>query len=156
MHAEDAPNGIVATEERRLVVTEEDLRLLQDLIVDVKRREPRGNAYLDSLEHELSSAEILQPTTVPSDVVTMNSTVHLKDIDTEEEMVLTLVTPEEADIEQSKISVLAPIGTAVLGYRRGDQISWPVPDGVRRLLVVDILYQPEAHGAGMPGSPDER
>jgi regulator of nucleoside diphosphate kinase len=76
----------------------------------------------------------------------MNSRVGLVDLDTEEEMVYTLVFPHEADITQSKISVLAPIGTAILGYRVGDTLTWQVPDGMRRLRVKQILYQPEAAG----------
>jgi len=76
----------------------------------------------------------------------MNSRVHLVDLDTQEEMVYTLVFPQDAEISQSKISVLAPIGTAMLGYRVGDTFTWQVPDGVRRLQVKKVLYQPEASG----------
>ena len=68
------------------------------------------------------------------------------DQDTHEEMVYTLVFPQAADVTQSKISVLAPIGTAMLGYRSGDTFMWQVPDGVRRLQVKQVLYQPEASG----------
>lgn len=76
----------------------------------------------------------------------MNSTVHLVDLDTQEEMVYTLVFPDQADLALEKISVLAPIGTAMLGYGVGDTFAWQVPDGVRRLLIKDVLYQPEAAG----------
>jgi regulator of nucleoside diphosphate kinase len=72
--------------------------------------------------------------------------VRLIDLDTQEEMVYTLVFPPKADIAHNKISVLAPIGTAMLGYRVGDTFNWPVPDGVRRLQVAQVLYQPEAAG----------
>ena len=61
-------------------------------------------------------------------------------------MVCTLMFPNEADITQSKISVLAPIGTAMLGYRVGDTFMWKVPDGIRRLEIKGVLYQPEASG----------
>ncbi len=76
----------------------------------------------------------------------MNSTVCLEDLETGEEMTYTLVFPNEADIDQNKISVLAPIGTAMLGYRVGDTVEWPVPSGISRLQVKQILYQPEANG----------
>jgi regulator of nucleoside diphosphate kinase len=72
--------------------------------------------------------------------------VSLIDLDSAEEMVLTLVFPRDADLNQDKISVLAPIGTAVLGYHVGDTIEWEVPDGTRRLEVRKIIYQPEASG----------
>jgi regulator of nucleoside diphosphate kinase len=56
------------------------------------------------------------------------------------------VFPTEADFAEGKISVLAPIGTAILGYKQGDTIEWSVPSGLRRLKVEEILYQPEAAG----------
>jgi regulator of nucleoside diphosphate kinase len=76
----------------------------------------------------------------------MNSRVLLLDMDSHEEMEYTLVFPQDADPAQGKISVLAPIGTAMLGYREGDVFSWQVPDGMRRLKVQKILFQPEASG----------
>ena len=133
-------------EERSIYITEHDLKRLRELIAEAKQVEHRGNEYLDSLDAELARGKVVAPTEVPSDVVTMNSRVRLVDLDTHEEMVYTLVFPQEADITQSKISVLAPIGTAMLGYRVGDTFSWRVPDGVRRLQVKEVLYQPEAAG----------
>ncbi len=133
-------------EERTIYITEFDMKRLRELIAEAKRLDRRGNEYLESLEAELSRGKVVAPKDVPPDVVTMNSRVGLVDLDTEEEMVYTLVFPHEADITQSKISVLAPIGTAILGYRVGDTLTWQVPDGMRRLRVKQILYQPEAAG----------
>ena len=133
-------------EERTIYITEYDLKRLRELIEEAKRVDRRGNEYLDSLDVELSRGKVVASTEVPPDVVTMNSKVHLVDQDTHEEMVYTLVFPQEADITQSKISVLAPIGTAMLGYRVGDTFAWQVPDGVRRLQIKQVLYQPEASG----------
>jgi regulator of nucleoside diphosphate kinase len=132
-------------EDRTIYITEFDLKRLHELIVDARRLD-RHNPYLESLEAELSRGKVVAPTEVPPDVVTMNSQVRLIDLDTQEEMVYTLVFPPEADIAHNKISVLAPIGTAMLGYRVGDTFNWPVPDGVRRLQVAQVLYQPEAAG----------
>ena len=133
-------------EERIIYITEYDLKRLRELIKEAKRVDRRGNEYLESLDAELSGGKVVAPTGVPPDVVTMNSQVRLIDLDTHEEMVYTLVFPQEADITQSKISVLAPIGTAMLGYRVGGTFTWKVPDGVRRLQVKEVLYQPEASG----------
>lgn len=133
-------------EERTIYITEYDLKRLRELIMEAKRIDRRGNEYLDSLEAELSRGKVVASTEVPQDVVTMNSRVHLVDLDTQEEMVYTLVFPQDAELSQSKISVLAPIGTAMLGYRVGDTFTWQVPDGVRRLQVKEVLYQPEASG----------
>ena len=86
------------------------------------------------------------PSDVPPDVITMRSKVRLKDLGTGEEMVYSLVFPTEAKFDEGRISVLTPVGTAMLGYRRGDTIEWEVPPGVRRLKVEEVLYQPESKG----------
>ena len=132
-------------EERTIYITEYDMKRLRELIIEAKRLD-RHNEYLESLEGELSRGTVVAPTEIPPDVVTMNSRVDLVDLDTGEEMVCTLVFPNEADVAQSKISVLAPIGTAMLGYRVGDTFEWKVPDGIRRLQIKSVLYQPEAAG----------
>ena len=131
---------------RTIYISEFDMERLRTLIDDAKRLERYGNEYIENLEIELSRAQIVAPADVPADVITMNSTVCLKDLDTEEEMTVTLVFPRDADITQAKMSILAPIGTAMLGYRLGDTFTWEVPDGVRRLQIEKILYQPEASG----------
>ena len=129
-----------------IFITEFDASRLKKLLDEAKRLAPRGNEYLDSLEAELDRAQVVAPTQVPPDVITMNSRVRLVDLDSGEEMVATLVFPHDADIDENKISVLAPIGTGMLGYRVGDVFAWKVPDGVRQLQVSEILYQPEAAG----------
>jgi regulator of nucleoside diphosphate kinase len=131
---------------RTIIITEFDMERLRTLIDDAKRLDRYGNKYVENLEIELSRGQLLAATDVPADVITMNSKVCLKDLDTNEEMSVTLVFPHDADITQSKISVLAPIGTAMLGYRSGEIFTWKVPDGVRRLQVEKIVYQPEASG----------
>jgi regulator of nucleoside diphosphate kinase len=77
----------------------------------------------------------------------MNSEVRLKDLDSGDVTVYRLVFPSQTRTENS-ISVLAPVGTAMLGYRVGDVIEWRVPKGVRRLKVLEVIYQPEAAGVG--------
>jgi regulator of nucleoside diphosphate kinase len=89
---------------------------------------------------------IVTPQEIPPTVVTMNSTIELVDMDTKETETYTLVFPDDADISKGKISILAPIGTAMLGYEIGDVFEWEVPAGKRRLRVERIIYQPEASG----------
>jgi regulator of nucleoside diphosphate kinase len=89
---------------------------------------------------------------VPPDVITMNSEVRLMDVDSGEVKVYKLVFPTQTRTENS-LSVLAPIGTAILGYRVGDVIEWRVPKGVRRLKVLEVLFQPEAAGVRSDGVP---
>jgi len=100
----------------------------------------------DELKKEIKKAIIVDPKEVPSDVITMNSRFRLKDLDSNEETVYTLVFPEEEDIYNNKISIYAPMGMALIGYRVGDIIEWPVPCGKLRIQVLEILYQPEASG----------
>lgn len=133
-------------EKRTIYVTEQDMKRLRALIDETRRLDRRGSEHLESLEAELSRGKLVAPADVLPDVVTIHSTVRLVDLDTSEELVYTLVFPNEADITQLRISILAPIGTAILGHRVGDAFTWKVPDGLRRLQVQEILYQPEAAG----------
>jgi Transcription elongation factor, GreA/GreB, C-term len=80
------------------------------------------------------------------DAVTMHSRVLVRDLNSGIESSYTPVFPQDADIAQSKISILVPIATVLLGYRGGDEIEWPTPGGRRRLKIVKVLYQPEAAG----------
>jgi regulator of nucleoside diphosphate kinase len=131
---------------REIFITEFDMRRLRALFDAEQGFIQRGRNDLKSLEAELDRARIVPPQEVPGDVITMNSTVRLVDLDNGEEMTYTLVFPNDADVEQDRISVLAPIGTAMLGYRVGDTFEWQVPEGMRRLRVKEILYQPESSG----------
>ncbi|HET6596567.1 MAG TPA: nucleoside diphosphate kinase regulator [Anaerolineales bacterium] len=132
--------------ERIIQITELDRKRLIDLILEAQSGEYRKSIYLDQVRGELERAQIVVPQDIPGDVITMNSTVALTDLDTGEEETYTLVYPENADTTQGKVSILAPIGTAMLGYRVGDVFEWEVPAGKRRLKVEKILYQPEASG----------
>ena len=132
--------------EKQIAITEQDRKRLIDLILDAQSGEYRGSVYLDQLRGELHRAQIVAPQDIPADTITMNSKVALLDLDTQEEEIYTLVYPENADSAEGKISVLAPIGTAMLGYRVGDVFEWEVPAGKRRLKVDRILYQPESAG----------
>jgi regulator of nucleoside diphosphate kinase len=131
---------------RDIYITTSDLTRLRELLqVGISFAE-RDRHSLESLQEELDRAHVVESTAVPHDVVTMNSRVRLKDLETNEEKVYTLVFPSEANLEQQKISILAPIGTAILGYRVGDTVEWRVPGGIRKLRLEEILYQPEAAG----------
>lgn len=129
-----------------IFVTTEDAAKLRKLIRDAYHSEYRGSDYLKKLAAEMEKASVVNSDQIPSDVITLNSTARLVDQETSEEMIYTLVFPEAADPSQGKISVLAPIGTAMLGYKTGDTFEWETPGGKRTLRVQEILYQPEASG----------
>lgn len=132
--------------QKTIHITELDRQRLIDLIVEAQSGEYRGSVYLEKLRGELNRAQIVPPQQIPGDVITMNSKVVLRDLDGGEDETYTLVYPEQSNAAEGKISVLAPIGTAMLGYRIGDVFEWEVPAGKRRLRIEKILYQPEASG----------
>jgi regulator of nucleoside diphosphate kinase len=129
-----------------IYVTEPEYNRLRALIETTRERQGVDWEYLSKLEAELDRAEIVDAKEIPADVITMRSKVRLKDLVSGEANIYSLVFPTEADFSEGRISILAPIGTAILGYKRGDTIEWPVPSGLRRLKVDKILYQPEAAG----------
>ena len=101
----------------------------------------------DDLRAELDRANILEPQEMPQDVVTMNSTVIFKLESVGTEFALTLVYPSDIDQGTGKISVLAPVGSALLGLREGDAISWAKPGGgFLKVHILKIVYQPERSG----------
>ena len=133
-------------ENRDIYITEFDLRRLKELLdVGIAFKE-RDREYLESLQNELDRAHVVDPKAIPHDVVTMNSQVRIEDMDTGDQNIYTLVFPADAGIADKKLSILAPIGTAMFGYRAGDIIDWPVPAGKRTVLIKEIIYQPEAAG----------
>lgn len=131
---------------RRIYITDFDMERLRKLIEGAGSRSPKDREYIESLSKELDEANVVPSDRIPSDVVTMNSSLRVTDLDTGKEMLLRLVFPSEADFDRGKVSILAPIGTALIGYRVGDVVEWQVPSGLRRLRIEEILYQPEAAG----------
>jgi regulator of nucleoside diphosphate kinase len=127
-----------------IVVTESDYVRLLSLVRTFMRLHQCDTERLDELESELNRATIVDLNEVPADVVTMNSRVRIKDLSSGRELTYQIVFPKDADISQNRISVLAPIGTALLGYRTGASVEWRVPSGIRRLRILDVEYQPEA------------
>jgi regulator of nucleoside diphosphate kinase len=126
-------------------VTTWDYRRLS-AVVDAYRL--RGcEPLVDLLAEELDRAELVEPAAVPRDVVTMHSSVKFIDDNTGEVRVVTLAYPGEEDSRQGKISVITPVGSALIGLRAGATMSWRTLDGrTKRLSVLEVRHQPEAHG----------
>src|SRR6476661_1114503 len=121
-----------------IYITELDYDRLSGLIERTREQNGVDRQYLNKLEAELERAEIVEPKDIPADVVTMRSKVRLKDLVNGDSNTYSLVFPTEADFAAGKISVLAPIGTAILGFRKGDTIEWQVPSGLRKLRVEEV------------------
>lgn len=127
---------------RTIFITEADFKRLLPIIEGMRN----SRDDLQALRAELETAQVVRPSELPPDVISMNSKARLRDMDTGEEMTFTLVFPGNASIEHDRISVAAPIGTAMLGQRVGNEFAWQVPAGSVRLRVEEVLYQPEAAG----------
>ncbi len=128
---------------REIYITERDMERLQALI-DIGGK--KDAAYLERLEEELDRAKVVDPRDIPDDVVTMNSSVMVKDLDTNEEKTFVLVFQSKANMTENAISILAPVGTALIGYKEGDVIDWEVPAGTKRIQIIKVIYQPERNG----------
>jgi regulator of nucleoside diphosphate kinase len=131
-------------EENDIIVTARDHAELSSVIAVAGKVSQRVKWELRLLENELKRARIVAPEEVPHDVITMNSRAELLHLESSERMEFTLVLPADANINDGKVSVLAPLGTAMLGYRVGDEFVWHVPHGLRRLKVIKLHFQPEA------------
>ena len=122
---------------RHIVFSAADHARLSDLI-GFGTFSPRERVELHALECNLASAEIVAPNDVPADVITMNTCAELRDLDNGNRIRFTVVFPDEADIAQGKISVLSPVGAAMLGFRVGDVFEWPALNGTWRLKVTHV------------------
>jgi regulator of nucleoside diphosphate kinase len=131
---------------RKIIITNADRQKLGSLVESTEILDVVQRRYIEDLSEELERATAVEPQDVPPDVITMNSTVRLRDVDSGETLEYTLVYPEDADVQKNRISVLAPVGTAIIGYRKGDTIEWAVPKGRIRLKVEEVLFQPEDAG----------
>jgi regulator of nucleoside diphosphate kinase len=129
-----------------MTITREDRRRLGTMLQSAQALGIERREYLYALEADLERARAADPFEVPPDLVTMNSTVELRDLESGEIETYTIVYPERADVASERISVLAPIGRAVLGSRVGDVVPVQVPSGWRRIRVEGVRYQPESAG----------
>ena len=123
---------------RFMIVTDADMDRLTRLVRALKYSLVRDPQQVELLDQTLESADLRPPSRVPRDVIRMNSRVRVLDFDTRRKGLYTLVFPEEANISRGYVSVLAPLGIALLGRRKGDVIEAKVPGGVRRLRVEHV------------------
>lgn len=130
-----------------ICLTAQDYNRLRLLLADLTRQSRSMQAGVDTLEELLDFARVVNPEKVPHNVVTMNSRVAFKDVRTGEDGTVTIVYPGDVDPTSGKISVLSPVGAALLGEAEGNEVELPLPHGqVRRIRISDVVYQPEAQG----------
>jgi len=129
-----------------IVISSLDLERLENLLNTLPNKN-KDVAGKTSLEVELERAVIVDSKMVPNNIVSMNSLVRFTVSSSKESFELTLVYPKDMKKDGSTISVLAPVGSAMLGLKEGDQIDWPSPDGKPvKVIIEKILYQPERSG----------
>jgi regulator of nucleoside diphosphate kinase len=126
--------------QQSILVTDQDFERLS-LLIQHSESKTAG-----LLEEELARATVVPQREIPQDIVTMNSTIRFTNEENGKESEVTLVFPKDADVTNGQVSVLAPVGMALIGLKVGQSIEWPMPTGPRKLKVVRILYQPEAAG----------
>jgi regulator of nucleoside diphosphate kinase len=129
--------------ERPIVVTESDERRLRGLLGSQNETSFRDQAHLQELRTELDRALILREKDVPGDIITMYSRVCVRNLHDRRRSDFTLVFPLEADLKAKRISVLAPLGTALLGFKEGDEVQWTMPGGLRRMRVERVRQPPK-------------
>ena len=128
-------------------LTAQDYNRLRMLLADLTHQSRGLQAGVATLEEILDLARVVNPEKVPGNVVTMNSCVRYEDVHTHEQGTVTIVYPADADVASGRISVLSPVGAALLGESEGNEIELPLPRGqTRRIRINDVVYQPEAQG----------
>lgn len=123
-----------------VILSKEDHRLLTALTENVSAQ---GKKQEMTLSYEVERAKVLKDEEMPDNVVRLNSKVKVVDVESKREMQFTIVHPQLADVKQNKISVLTPMGSALIGLSVGSEINWKMPAGMRRLKVLEAVYVPE-------------
>ena len=134
--------------DRQIVISEPNARMLRNLL-RTRNAAPHDQEHLQELRAELDRALVMESSQVLPTVVTLHAAVRVRDLESGQRQELTLVSPREADVSAGRISVLAPLGTALIGYRQGDVVERLMPGGLRRLLIEEVLQAPVANDASM-------
>ena len=134
--------------DRQIVISEPNARVLRSLL-RARHSAQHDQEHLHELRAELDRALVMDASEVSPTVVTLHAAVRVRDLTSGEHQELTLVSPREADVSAGRISVLAPLGTALIGYRKGDVVERLMPGGPRRLLIEEVSQAPAAANASV-------
>jgi len=128
------------------IVNRLDFERIKKCISDARYFKSINKVEAERLIHELNSATIVEPESIPANVVTMNSIVKMSFLNNNLQVQFQIVYPDQADLKENKISIFSPIATALIGYKVNDEIEWIVPSGLTKIRIDEIIYQPEAAG----------
>jgi regulator of nucleoside diphosphate kinase len=126
---------------QQLVLRKDDYDVLLSCLRGSYAKAAFNRQNIEQLEGELKRAKLVSKDEFPPDVVRLNSKVKIKEADKEKLMELMLVTPEKADIKERKISIMAPMGTALIGFRQGQKVVWQVPSGRKEFIIVEVINE---------------
>ena len=121
-----------------VIITRTDFEILNSYVKNLHGMQVNERENFSKLSGELKKAQIVEDDSMSADIVRLGSTVVIKDLVTRRDMTVTIVLPSKADIKQKKVSVLAPIGTALIGFRKGQTVSWNVPSGKKDFNIVNV------------------
>lgn len=121
-----------------VILLRNDFEILNGFVKNLQGMQVNEKENFSKLYEELKKAQIVDAENFPGDIVRLNSTVVIKDLKTKRDMTITIVLPQKADIKQKKVSVLAPIGTALIGFRKGQTVSWQVPSGKKDFMIMEV------------------
>lgn len=124
-----------------LMLSKDDYNLLVSYLHGVKPKTAFDQRNAEALYAEIKRAKLVDNEDFPADVVRVNSTVRVKAEEKHDVMQFMLVTPDKANIKEGRISVMAPIGTAILGCRKGQQVKWKVPAGEKTFTILDVVNE---------------
>lgn len=131
---------------KQVIITKQDFNKIHRSITDAKSRNSIKPEEAEKLLAELKSAKIVEQEEVEGDIVTMNSIVKIHFQNNKTTMEFQLVYPGEANIKERKISIFSSVAAALIGYRVGDEIDWLIPSGMTKIVIDEVIYQPEAAG----------
>ena len=132
--------------ENEIILLKNDYEILNEYVKNLHGMQVNEKENFRKLTEELSKAQLVNAPHFPKDVVRLDSTVVIKDMQTKRDMTFTIVMPQNADIKQKKVSVLAPVGTALIGFKKGQKVTWEVPAGKKDFMILDVknpLLPPE-------------
>ena len=130
----------------QVIITKQDFNKIHRSITDAKAKNNIKNEEAEKLLAELKSAKIVEQEQIDADVVTMNSIVKIHFQNNKTTMEFQLVYPIDANIKERKISIFSSVASALIGYRVGDEIDWLIPSGMTKIVIDEVIYQPESAG----------
>ncbi|MGZ5188117.1 MAG: nucleoside diphosphate kinase regulator [Kaistella sp.] len=131
---------------KQILITKQDFTRIHKSISDARLNNSIKKDEAEKLLKELHSAKMVASEEIPADVVTMNSIVKFHFENNQKEMQFQIVYPAQADFKNGKVSIFSPVASALIGYGIKDEIDWIVPSGMTKIIIDDIVYQPEAAG----------